>query len=88
MRIFKKKPVEPQVTHKEARDMWSFAFHIVDMEEKALCGAKSAMYGTTPTTPERVLGMVDKQHGGWHWCSACGSAFTGQPVEAFRFTRK
>lgn len=77
----------PVSEFKEARDMHSSAFHIEKEQGKPLCGTTNSMYGTKPVTVEGVLNSLDKQHGGWHWCAACGSAFTGEPASVFIETR-
>lgn len=83
--VFKKKEV---ATFKEARDMSSFAFHIEDPEGNVLCGTTRAMYGTKEVTPEHVIDSIPNQHGGWHWCRSCGTAFTGLSSDAFAVTQK
>lgn len=79
---------ELEATYKEARDMWSPAFHIVNEKEEALCGKTSVMFGHRPVTPEYVIDTLDKQHNGWYWCSDCGASFTELPKETFYSKRK
>lgn len=84
---YKKKQQQETAGPKQARDMHSFAIHIETEKGSPLCGTRNAMYGTIPVTPEKVLSSLDMQHGGFYWCDACGSAFTGEPQETFIATR-
>jgi hypothetical protein len=87
--LFSKKtsPAADVSPYKQARDMYSSAFHIEKGQGNPLCGTANAMYGNKVVTVDEVLNSLDKQHGGWHWCAGCGSAFTGEPESVFIETR-
>lgn len=85
---FKKVSTPAVPEFKQARDMWSFAFHVEDKEGYALCGAKSAMGGTEEVTAEKIMSSLHMQHGGRYWCPACASVLTGESKETFYPRRK
>lgn len=85
---FKKTAPVPVIEFKQARDMWSFAFHVEDKEGLALCGAKSVMSGTEEVTAQKIISSLHLQHGGWYWCPSCASTLTGESKETIMAQRR
>lgn len=89
-KVFGKKKdsaVEIVPEFRSARDMHTFASHIVKADEVPLCGSEFVLFGKYEVTVESVLETAKHQHVTSYLCADCASTMTGKTASFFTEAR-